>query len=247
MMSGLNSYDYGTRQYYSVLPVWDRVDPLAEKFYHISPYAYCYDNPINFFDPDGRRGLNAVQWTGIGTMVVGSIMFVGGAIYTVATEGLGSVAGGGQLMTAGATTFRAGRTIYSVGSALAAAEGIMQQAKEKSSSSGQARSNNKPRKAPPANNGNAKPHGGKKHNSSIDSKISGVNKSGKCTDVRKNQCQVDANGNKVGNNRPDAQWNDENGVYHNVEFDNSARQSAHHKSQIEENDPNAVNEFYLLK
>jgi hypothetical protein len=30
-MHGLNTYDYGARQYYAALPVWDRVDPLAEK------------------------------------------------------------------------------------------------------------------------------------------------------------------------------------------------------------------------
>ncbi len=54
MMSGLNSYDYGTRQYYSVLPVWDRVDPLAEKFYNVSPYAYCCNSPVMKIDPDGK-------------------------------------------------------------------------------------------------------------------------------------------------------------------------------------------------
>ena len=54
MMSGLNSYDYGARQYYSVVPGWDRVDPLCEKYYHISPYAYCANNPVNAIDPDGR-------------------------------------------------------------------------------------------------------------------------------------------------------------------------------------------------
>jgi len=30
------------------------VDPLAEKFYNISPYAYCHNNPVNRIDPDGR-------------------------------------------------------------------------------------------------------------------------------------------------------------------------------------------------
>jgi len=30
------------------------MDPLAEKYYSISPYVYCLDNPINRFDPDGR-------------------------------------------------------------------------------------------------------------------------------------------------------------------------------------------------
>ena len=32
---------------------WWLPDPLAEKYYNISPYAYCANNPINFIDPDG--------------------------------------------------------------------------------------------------------------------------------------------------------------------------------------------------
>ena len=55
MMSGLNSYDYGARQYYSVVPAWDRVDPLCEKYYNISPYAYCGNNPVKYIDPDGKK------------------------------------------------------------------------------------------------------------------------------------------------------------------------------------------------
>ena len=54
MMHGLNTYDYGARQYYSALPVWDRVDQLAEKDQAISPYHFCHDNPINRIDPDGK-------------------------------------------------------------------------------------------------------------------------------------------------------------------------------------------------
>lgn len=53
MMYGLNSYDYGARRYYSAIPMWDRVDPLAEKYYNVSPYAYCHNNPVNTVDPDG--------------------------------------------------------------------------------------------------------------------------------------------------------------------------------------------------
>lgn len=52
-MHGLNTYDYGARQYYSILGRWDRVDPLCEKYYSISPYAYVNNNPMNRIDPDG--------------------------------------------------------------------------------------------------------------------------------------------------------------------------------------------------
>ncbi len=51
---GLNTYDYGARQHYPVLARWDRIDPLCEKYYGISPYAYCANNPVNAIDPDGK-------------------------------------------------------------------------------------------------------------------------------------------------------------------------------------------------
>jgi len=54
-MHGLDTYDYGARQYNPILGRWDRMDPLCEKYYAISPYAYCGNNPINRIDPDGRE------------------------------------------------------------------------------------------------------------------------------------------------------------------------------------------------
>ena len=49
-MHGLNTYDYGARQYSPDLPSWDRIDPLAEEYYSVSPYAYGGNNPVNRVD-----------------------------------------------------------------------------------------------------------------------------------------------------------------------------------------------------
>ncbi len=54
-MYGLNTYDYGARQYNPVTGRWDRMDPLCEKYYPTSPFAYCMNNPVRFIDPDGRK------------------------------------------------------------------------------------------------------------------------------------------------------------------------------------------------
>ncbi len=53
-MHGLDTYDYGARQYAPILGRWDRMDPLCEKYYSISPFVYCMNNPVMFLDPDGR-------------------------------------------------------------------------------------------------------------------------------------------------------------------------------------------------
>lgn len=53
-MHGLNTYDYGARQYNPVTGRWDRVDQLAEDNTNVSPYMYCAGNPVNLIDPDGR-------------------------------------------------------------------------------------------------------------------------------------------------------------------------------------------------
>ncbi|MCT4601697.1 MAG: hypothetical protein N4A59_02175 [Marinifilum sp.] len=34
---------------------WHCVDPLADKYYNLSPYSYCAGNPILFVDPDGQK------------------------------------------------------------------------------------------------------------------------------------------------------------------------------------------------
>ncbi len=54
-MHGLDTYDYGARQYDPVLCRWGRMDPLSEKYYGVSPYAYCTGNPVNRIDPNGEE------------------------------------------------------------------------------------------------------------------------------------------------------------------------------------------------
>ncbi|WP_260209360.1 RHS repeat domain-containing protein [Apibacter adventoris] len=46
-------YYYGARYYNPRESVWLSVDPLAEMFPNISPYAYANLNPVNYTDPTG--------------------------------------------------------------------------------------------------------------------------------------------------------------------------------------------------
>ena len=36
-------------------PMWTSVDPLAEKYYSVSPYVYCMNNPVKYIDSDGKE------------------------------------------------------------------------------------------------------------------------------------------------------------------------------------------------
>ena len=45
---------FGARYYDSGLSIWLSVDPMAENTPFATPYAYCINNPIILYDPDGQ-------------------------------------------------------------------------------------------------------------------------------------------------------------------------------------------------
>lgn len=65
---GLDWYDYGARNYDAFLPGFTTIDPHCEKYYNVSPYAYCGNNPILLVDPNGMDWLlvtgDKVIWYG---------------------------------------------------------------------------------------------------------------------------------------------------------------------------------------
>jgi hypothetical protein len=53
-MHGLNAYDFEARHLDANIPRFTTMDPLCEKYYSVSPYAYCLNNPVRYVDPDGK-------------------------------------------------------------------------------------------------------------------------------------------------------------------------------------------------
>ena len=46
-------YDFSARFLHTSLGRFTTIDPLAEKYPNISPYAYCNGNPVRYIDPNG--------------------------------------------------------------------------------------------------------------------------------------------------------------------------------------------------
>ena len=63
-----SGYDYfGARNYTSDASIWLSPDPLSDKYPEISPYAYCYWNPMKYVDPDGKNPVYSTDGELIGT------------------------------------------------------------------------------------------------------------------------------------------------------------------------------------
>ena len=53
--------DFGARMYDPITARWTAQDPLAEKYYAVSPYAYCLGNPIRNVDILGFRPIYSTE------------------------------------------------------------------------------------------------------------------------------------------------------------------------------------------
>lgn len=51
--STLPYLDFGAHMYDPALVRWNTYDPMAEKYYEISPYGYCASDPVSNLDPSG--------------------------------------------------------------------------------------------------------------------------------------------------------------------------------------------------
>ncbi len=47
---------------HELMTMWLSVDPLADKYPSISPYAYCAWNPVKMIDPDGNESIDNDDW-----------------------------------------------------------------------------------------------------------------------------------------------------------------------------------------
>ena len=206
---------------------WMSVDPLADKYPNISPYAYCGWNPVKYKDPNGK-------WLETAWDIANVAMDISSLKSNISNDNVGGavVDGIGLMLDLGATILPA--VPGGAGTAIKASR-VADKISDAASMSKQGQKAKGIGNYIVPNGGKAKPHGGIKHNSAIDKYIDDLPK--EATNIRKNQAQVEINGKKVGTNRPDVQY-DMNGQHMNVEFDTKPENGLQHQQTIQNNDPN---------
>ena len=71
---GLDLYDYGARFYDPLIGRFTTPDPLSEKYYSVSPYTYCANNPVNAIDPRGDSIWYTIDQNNITMHVTGKVI-----------------------------------------------------------------------------------------------------------------------------------------------------------------------------
>ncbi|MFV0531041.1 MAG: RHS repeat domain-containing protein [Flavobacteriales bacterium] len=120
-------YYYGARYYNPRISLWLSVDPLATynpvmevehyidgqhnggvfNSFNLNVYGYCYQNPILYFDPNGKQSKFWTRFWGGLQMVGGAVEVVGGAVGMVAPEPATTI-GVALLVANGADNVQAG-------------------------------------------------------------------------------------------------------------------------------------------
>ena len=135
--NAISYIDYGARQYDPVLGRWFAQDPLSEKYYGISPYAFCAGNPVKYLDPDGEIIGTAIDVAsvaiGIGSFIKnvrsGNVKEAVGDAVGVAVDVVAAampfIPGGVGLVRNGAKTAKAINAIDNAADAVKGAEKVI--------------------------------------------------------------------------------------------------------------------------
>jgi hypothetical protein len=119
-------YDYEARGMYPAIMRFTTVDPLAEKYPSISPYAYCNNNPLRYVDyrgdsisVAGLQGLDRALNTNYTGTLRSDLESKTGLTYTIGSDGQMSYSKDANGNPVIATTTDANGNVIQVGSATA--------------------------------------------------------------------------------------------------------------------------------